>query len=177
MPDKSIPKSTTESIPYGYCHCGCGEKTSIAKKTCNARGRIKGEPYRFCRGHNTKMNDSVFRHSYGHRAIKSQDMTKWDNVLCCYKVPLTKGKFALVDRDDLPLVQSRQWQVLKARYGWYARSGGGSNPTVMMHRAIACPPTGMVVHHINGDGLDNRRENLQVCTPRENSRMHVNGKR
>jgi hypothetical protein len=39
-------------IPYGYCHCGCGEKTDICPMTNNARGNVKGEPSRFIQGHN-----------------------------------------------------------------------------------------------------------------------------
>ena len=35
----------------GYCHCGCGRKTNIAKKSCTAKGYVKGEPMRFCHGH------------------------------------------------------------------------------------------------------------------------------
>lgn len=39
----------TSEIPYGYCHCGCGQKTTIAKKT---RGDIKkGEPNKYVSCH------------------------------------------------------------------------------------------------------------------------------
>jgi hypothetical protein len=31
------------------------------------------------------------------------------------------------------------------------------------------PPKGMVVHHINNDGRDNRKDNLRIVTPRENT--------
>lgn len=38
------------SIPYGYCQCGCGRKTTIALRT---RGdRIAGEPAAWIVGHN-----------------------------------------------------------------------------------------------------------------------------
>lgn len=38
-------------ISYGYCHCGCGQKTKISKETRFARGIVKGQPYNFIRGH------------------------------------------------------------------------------------------------------------------------------
>jgi hypothetical protein len=41
-----------------------------------------------------------------------------------------------------------------------------------MHRLIMNPPEGMVVHHINNNGLDNRRCNLEVTTTRQNIRYH-----
>ena len=46
--------STEQDIPYGYCHCGCGEKTQIAKGNRAARGWVKGEPKRFIAGHQTR---------------------------------------------------------------------------------------------------------------------------
>lgn len=43
--------SDTTGIPYGYCHCGCGQKTRIAERNHTKLGFIKGEPIRFCKGH------------------------------------------------------------------------------------------------------------------------------
>lgn len=40
------------SIPRGYCQCGCGQKTAIAKMTLNSRGQVKGQPLRYLSGHN-----------------------------------------------------------------------------------------------------------------------------
>lgn len=39
------------NIAFGYCHCGCGRLTSIAKSTVPARGYVQGQPQRFVNGH------------------------------------------------------------------------------------------------------------------------------
>lgn len=46
------PEKPTQEIPYGYCHCGCGQKTKIASRTSNQKGWIKGKPVRYIWGHN-----------------------------------------------------------------------------------------------------------------------------
>jgi len=46
-----------DDIPYGYCHCGCGNKTSIIKRTSRTIGHIKGEPLKYIRGHCYKKPD------------------------------------------------------------------------------------------------------------------------
>ena len=36
----------------GLCECGCGQKTNVARQTCEKKGWIKGQPVRFIKGHN-----------------------------------------------------------------------------------------------------------------------------
>jgi hypothetical protein len=43
-------------IKYGYCHCGCGQKTTIAKQNHKPYGWVKGEPLRFVSGHNRRAD-------------------------------------------------------------------------------------------------------------------------
>ncbi len=52
-------ESNTE-VPYGFCWCGCGEKTEIAPCSRKERGWIKGEAKRFIRGHANSPNAGQF---------------------------------------------------------------------------------------------------------------------
>lgn len=45
---------TTNEIPYGYCYCGCGQKTWVATKDNPKLGWVKGHPTRYLGGHNRK---------------------------------------------------------------------------------------------------------------------------
>lgn len=40
----------------GFCECGCGEPTRVARQTRNDRGDVKGQPVRFATGHNTRTS-------------------------------------------------------------------------------------------------------------------------
>ena len=50
------------------------------------------------------------------------------------------------------------------------RDENGKQKKIHLHRFIMDAPKGKVVDHINGDGRDNRKENLRICTIAENSR-------
>ncbi len=82
-------------------------------------------------------------------------------------VPLTKGKFAIVDAADYPAVSKYKWHALEVGDGFYAaRRKNGK--TVLMHREIMQPPPGMVIDHIDHNRANNSRVNLRVCTQRQN---------
>jgi 5-methylcytosine-specific restriction endonuclease McrA len=38
-------------VPYGFCHCGCGEKAPLAVRSRASLGWVEGEPRRFITGH------------------------------------------------------------------------------------------------------------------------------
>lgn len=40
-----------EEIPKGWCQCGCGQKTKIAKESSTSKGWVKGQPLRYVWGH------------------------------------------------------------------------------------------------------------------------------
>ncbi len=82
---------------------------------------------------------------------------------------LTKGYQTIVD-DDLPIeISKRKFQAfIGIRNSTPYATTTINKRTYFLHRLIMNPPKGMVVDHINGDTLDNRRENLRVCTQFEN---------
>lgn len=86
------------------------------------------------------------------------------------EIPLTKGKAAIVDDADYEQLSQRRWRLLAPKRGGEYALGQARGVTMAMHRVIACPPPGMEVDHINGNGLDNRRGNLRVCTKSGNQR-------
>jgi hypothetical protein len=89
-----------------------------------------------------------------------------DETVRC--VPLTQGKFAIVDAADYERVSRYKWCASRSGDRWYAvRSDRRRH--VSMHRFITGAPKGMVVDHIDGNGLNDRRSNLRACTQQQNT--------
>jgi len=84
------------------------------------------------------------------------------------RIPLTQGKFALVDDSDYEWLNQWKWCACRQHGSnrWYAMRG--ARPQILMHQLILNPPKGMESDHINHDGLDNQRSNLRVCTHSQN---------
>jgi hypothetical protein len=78
-----------------------------------------------------------------------------------------QGLFATVDAADFKKLSEYKWYACRHGPTVYAmcRKNGRA---MYMHRMILRPRKGYLVDHIDGNGLNNRRCNLRVCTPQEN---------
>lgn len=95
-------------------------------------------------------------------------------------LPLTQGMYTLVDDEDFDWLNQWKWQYQAfgcADKGYAVNNKWvkGSYPnakcsTTRMHRFIMSAPKGSPIDHINGNTLDNRKENLRICTTTDNNR-------
>lgn len=88
-------------------------------------------------------------------------------------IALTHQKQALIDAEDLALVQPYRWHASRERNRFRAQHSYRHPVTrkttgLLMHRLILGAKPGDIVDHINGDPLDNRRSNLRIVSARSN---------
>lgn len=87
-------------------------------------------------------------------------------------VPISAGKFTLIDTDDYEHVTAFKWTAKRNGSRWYAHrrvlGANGRYQHISLHRFLLDAPPGLEVDHINGDGLDNRRANLRLGTKMQN---------
>lgn len=92
------------------------------------------------------------------------------------KIPITHGLYALVDDADHKIIGQWKWSASRLPSGivYAVRGTHLSRPRrsvmYLMHREImGCKRgDGIIVDHINANGLDNRRSNLRCCTKGQN---------
>ena len=78
--------------------------------------------------------------------------------------------FAMVDDEDFEWLSKWKWFNDGSGYAVRKQLVDGKKCTIYMHKEILKAPPGMEGDHRFGDKLDNRRENLRVCTHAENMR-------
>ena len=88
------------------------------------------------------------------------------------ELKLSQEKFALIDDKDYNYLSQWKWTAFKdsTTGTYYAKRGqmvDGKYKRIALQNEIV--KTGLLVDHINGNGLDNRRCNLRVATYSQNS--------
>ena len=133
--------------PSGLCVCGCGRKTKIVTKSDRRHGHVMGQPFRFIHGHSRPAAKGPNRFKLRRRTAVIFLERRDGTVLEC-----------LVSRKDFHRVR---------RHRWYSNNNGKlasyaiawiDGAQVQMHKHL-CPNWAQIKHQ-NGNGLDNRRENL-----------------
>lgn len=92
------------------------------------------------------------------------------------RIPLTQGKFAIVNDEDFDELSKHKWFTHKStttkryiRYVAVRHIGGRKNhKLVYMHRLIMSCPQDKEIDHKDHNTLNNQKSNLRICTHAEN---------
>jgi HNH endonuclease len=94
------------------------------------------------------------------------------------EIPLTRGRVALVSNEDFDLVSKHRWHVqYQSDRTMYAQTRVKQKAMTMHRLIMGFPASG--IDHIDGNGLNNTRENLRLATVAQNqwnSRIAKNNK-
>lgn len=83
---------------------------------------------------------------------------------------LTQEKYVLFDDEDLDKVSQYRWYAFWDGFNWYARTNNNGKSLVMHRIIMDALPTDTVDHKKHySDHIDNRKNNLRICTLAENS--------
>jgi len=102
------------------------------------------------------------------RRIIGRRKPPWLNDKSIRLIPLTQGKFAIVGAEDYEWLSQYKWCALKTHNNKFYAVRRKNNKTIIMHRQIMNAPAGLVVDHIDGNSLNNRKTNLRICTQAQN---------
>ncbi|HEY3768143.1 MAG TPA: AP2 domain-containing protein [Candidatus Angelobacter sp.] len=92
-------------------------------------------------------------------------------------IPLTQGKFAIVDASDYEWLSQWHWaaEYHTSDNKWRAKRNTTKTigqkliqKTIYMHRQIINAPDGVQVDHVDGNPLNDQRGNLRLATHQQN---------
>lgn len=100
------------------------------------------------------------------------------NEIETVQVPISRGYFVTIDKDDYERVTQWKWTALPTKWTVYARRGvkrNGKQYSLYLHRFIMGEPEGLEVDHRDCNGLNNSKKNLRVSDDTQqncNQRIH-----
>jgi len=97
---------------------------------------------------------------------------QWKYGYTYRRIYLGEGAWTILDQQDYCRLGYFKWTVIGNDGKFYAirnvKVGQIKTATIRLHREIMNAPDSLLVDHKNGDGLDNRRDNLRLATRSQN---------
>lgn len=85
------------------------------------------------------------------------------------QISLTKKEFAIVDDEDFVILNEYKWFAMKPRNKFYACRADENGKKQYMHRLILKVIDSKIhIDHIDGNGLNNQKANLRLCSNAQN---------
>lgn len=85
------------------------------------------------------------------------------------KIDVGRGLFALVDDCDYLELSKYKWTAQRRKHTFYAMRSEGGKPVLMHRQILDLKQRFEFCDHIDGNGLNNQRDNLRRCTIQENN--------
>jgi hypothetical protein len=144
-------------VPFGYCHCYCGLKTTISKWNNAKCGWIARMPILFIDGHggNMKIMETTLANRPPIR------FAEFNGKIRAF-VPVGLNQEMKIDLESLPLVEGK---VFTLGGNKYARCRISLNVEISAHKLIGGPDA---VDHRDGDTFNNCLENIRPATFTQN---------
>lgn len=144
--------------------------SSIAQIVARDRGRAIGQQSIKRR---RRFGKRVVKHFENRRDNFWQKIKRVSGRRGVVLIPLTQGKFALVDSEDLPRLRKKTW-CFNGRYACTTTGGRRHKVrTIYLHRFVMrCYKKSVDVHHRNENKLDCTKSNLQKIRKRKHQRLH-----
>ena len=136
------------------CKCDCGNEKIIVGNSLKS-GLIKSCGCLRSESSKQKRGINIYNHATN-KTILTIVSNKYGT------------KEFLIDVEDFEKIKLYHWGLRNYRNNFYAYTHIGNYKYLALHRLIADAPENMFVDHIDHNTLNNCRDNLKICTNKEN---------
>lgn len=139
------------SRPLWKCICDCGNEVLVLRDNLI---------------HGRTQSCGCFHLEQKYKAHKKYNIYEFDGDICKGKLS-NSDEYFIIDTSKYDLIKNFCW--LKSKNGYVISRDGNTKKLTYLHRLILNnAPNNMDIDHINRNKLDNRLENLRICTHAEN---------
>lgn len=139
------------------CLCDCGNYVFVQSSyLVNGHNKSCGCYHDKISKERMQKNSKLYLQMKKPKSITPNKVIEKEN----YLILMCSGKEVLIDKDEYEQIKNKRWYVSN---GYCC-----DDERKVLHRIITNAKKEQIVDHINGNKLDNRKENLRFVTPSQN---------